>query len=173
MIVIGLAFIATLIFTYLEKLILWCSMHTCCRRDKRMYHVVVKNMEAHRKRNLKTSTMFTLAIAFLIFSASSFNLMSKVLTNVLEQRTGADLTAQAQWGLYIDEIPTRDFLQSQMDLPSKPVLDFCFTSQSLQNILGNANIPRLTSNLRPISNFLNAQFSLHAVPENFFDVTGT
>ena len=111
MIVIGLAFIATLLFTHLEKLILWCSMHTCCRRDKRMYHVVVKNMEAHRKRNLKTSTMFTLAIAFLIFSASSFNLMSKVLTDVLEQRSGADLTAQAQWGLYIDEIPTRDFLQ--------------------------------------------------------------
>lgn len=93
MIVIGLAFIATLIFNHLEKLILWSSMHTCCRRDKRMYQVVVKNMEAHRKRNMKTSTMFTLAISFLIFSASSFNLMSKVLSNVLEQRTGADLTA--------------------------------------------------------------------------------
>ena len=93
MIVIGLAFIATLIFSHLEKLILWSIMHTCCRRDKRMYQVVVKNMEAHRKRNMNTSTMFTLAISFLIFSASSFNLMSTVLSDVLEQRTGADISA--------------------------------------------------------------------------------
>ena len=84
LIVIGLAFIATLVFSRFEKLILWCGMHSCCRRDKRMYHVVIKNMEAHRKRNLKTSTMFTLALSFLIFSASTFNLMSKIMLDVGE-----------------------------------------------------------------------------------------
>lgn len=79
LIVIGLTFLCTLFFSHFEKLLLWLTLNTCCRRDKKMYHVIVKNMEAHSKRNNQTSIIFTMAISFLIFSASSFELMSTVI----------------------------------------------------------------------------------------------
>ena len=84
MIIVGLTFLCALFFSSLERLLLWLVLHTCCRRDKKMYYVVCKNMEAHSKRNTKTSIMFTMAITFLIFSASSFNLMSTVIAKLGE-----------------------------------------------------------------------------------------
>mmetsp|Transcript_15624 Transcript_15624/g.19661 ORF Transcript_15624/g.19661 Transcript_15624/m.19661 type:complete len:179 (+) Transcript_15624:792-1328(+) len=72
LVVVGLTFLCTLLFSSLEKLLLWITLHTCCRRDKHIYSVVVKNLESHSPRNNKTSIMFNLAVSFLIFSASSF-----------------------------------------------------------------------------------------------------
>lgn len=92
-IVLGLTFLCTIFFSSLEKILLWLTLHTCCRRDKKMYGVIVKNMEAHASRNTKTSIMFTLAISFLIFSGSSFALMSTVISKIAEQMIGADLYA--------------------------------------------------------------------------------
>ena len=47
LIIIGLAFLCTLLFNYLERLLLWVTVRSCCRRDKRLEHVIVKNMEGH------------------------------------------------------------------------------------------------------------------------------
>lgn len=51
MIVFGMVFIATLVFTYLEKLILWLILNTCCRRDRHLFRVVTRNMDGHQRRN--------------------------------------------------------------------------------------------------------------------------
>jgi hypothetical protein len=80
-----------LIFEYLEKGILWILMATCCRRDRRLQPVISKNLDGHRKRNSKTSIMFTLAISFLIFSASSFSLLSGVIEGEIITLFGSDL----------------------------------------------------------------------------------
>ena len=68
MIVFGMVFLTTLVFTYLEKLILWLTMQTCCRRDRHLFVVVTRNMKGHQRRNNKTSLVFTLALSFLIFA---------------------------------------------------------------------------------------------------------
>ena len=72
LVILGLTFICMLLFEYLERFLLWICINSCCRCDKRLHHVISKNMVAHRPRNSKTSVMFTLAISYLIFSASSF-----------------------------------------------------------------------------------------------------
>ena len=77
-----MTFLCTLLFTYIERLILYLTLHTCCRRDKRLYTVVVKNMEGHGQRNMKTSIMFTLATAFLIFAQSSFHIIAEVIMDL-------------------------------------------------------------------------------------------
>ena len=48
-------------------------------------------MDGHRKRNLKTSLMFTLALAFLVFSQSTFKLMSDMSTIVTNELIGGDI----------------------------------------------------------------------------------
>ena len=93
MVILGMTFICVLLFEYLERFLLWCSINTCCRKDKRLHHVIIKNMEAHKSRNAKTSLMFTLAISFLIFSASSFSLISSLVLKTVESFIGADLMA--------------------------------------------------------------------------------
>lgn len=79
MIIIGLTFMSVLIFEFVEKGLLWCVLNSCCRRDKRLREVISKNLDGHRKRNSKTSIMFTLAISFLIFAASSFTLLAGLI----------------------------------------------------------------------------------------------
>jgi hypothetical protein len=46
--------------------------HVLCRKDKKLFHVTKKNLEGHEKKNTKTAMMFTIALAFLIFSGSTF-----------------------------------------------------------------------------------------------------
>jgi NADH:ubiquinone oxidoreductase subunit 3 (subunit A) len=109
LIMLGLTMICVLLFPFLEYALLWTTLHTCCRRDKKLLRIIDKNMQGHRKRNSKTSLMFTLSISFLIFSASSFELLSTLLEKSVTQYIGADLngmTAQR----YIVEKPIKDFL---------------------------------------------------------------
>jgi len=130
LVIIGMTFICMLIFEYLEKLILWLAINTCCRCDKRLHHVISKNMEAHRPRNSKTSLMFTLAISFLIFAASSFKLISSMVVKTAEAYIGADLKATNLQGCCIDEVPIANFLTNQQNEDGQPVLDFSFVSVS-------------------------------------------
>jgi hypothetical protein len=44
LIVIGLTFLTTLLYSMLEKVLLWVTLHTCCYRDKRLLKVVSCNM---------------------------------------------------------------------------------------------------------------------------------
>lgn len=91
MIIIGLTFMSVLIFEFVEKGFLWCLMNSCCRRDKNLKDVISKNLDGHRKRNSKTSIMFTLAISFLIFAASGFSLLSGLIEGEIITLFGADL----------------------------------------------------------------------------------
>ena len=87
---IGMTLICVLVFPFLEQLLLWITLNTCCRRDKRLMKIIETNMNGHRKRNSKTSIMFTLAISFLIFSASSFELLATLIEKSVSQFIGAD-----------------------------------------------------------------------------------
>lgn len=42
MIIIGLTFMCTLIFNYVERLLLWLTLNTCCRKDKRIHSLIRK-----------------------------------------------------------------------------------------------------------------------------------
>ena len=72
MIIFGMTFMSVLLFEYVEKLLLAILMWSCARTDRRLKSLISKNLDGHRSRNGKTSIMFTLAISFLIFAASSF-----------------------------------------------------------------------------------------------------
>ena len=111
MVILGLTFISMLIFEYLERFLLWIGMNTCCRCDRVLHHIVSKNMDSHRRRNSNTSIMFTLAIGFLIFSASSFMLLSTLITKTFESVIGADIKVSNYGGIkLINEVPIANFL---------------------------------------------------------------
>ena len=103
-VILGLTFICKLLYEYFECFLLWICMKTCCRCDRHLYHLIRKNMEVHRPRNSKVSVMFTLAISYLIFSSSSFLLLSQMIIDSTEVLIGADIRVGSIDG-FLNEIP--------------------------------------------------------------------
>ena len=111
LIILGMTFISILIFEYVERLLLWIMMQSCCRRDRRLEILISKNLDGHR--NSKTSIMFTLALSFLIFAASSFSLISTMIASEAETIFGADLFIySSSSSVMLDQRPLDSFLQS-------------------------------------------------------------
>lgn len=176
LVILGLTFICMLVFEYIERFLLWLSIKTCCRKDKRLHHVISKNMIAHRPRNSKTSIMFTLAISYLIFSASSFLLLSSLIIKQTESLIGADIRVNNPKG-YLNEIPIAEFLDNQMDPANgATVVDYAFVTQDLRNFQKSIfNRPDTDVNLhhnklRDLSDYHSTEFKIFGVPQNFMQV---
>lgn len=173
MIIIGLTFMCSLIFNYGERLILWILMTTCCRRDKRLYSIISKQMNAHQVRNNKTSIMLTLSVAFLFFSASSFELISTLVQKSFDKIIGADMFINAVFGV-LDEGPLANYLTEQQTTGDRPVEDFVFVSLDMKSALELGDPAGSASYLRPPSRHSSNEYPfearLYAVPENYFDV---
>ena len=176
LIIIGLTLICVLIFPMLEQLLLWITLNTCCRRDKRFHSIVEKNMQSHRKRNSKTSILFTLAIAFLIFAASSFNLIAALIEKTVLSLLGADLYGIAVKG-YMNEVPIAHFLDEQKERGMVDSYAFVCTpaSQVFEDALKTTNDPRHSGSyhqyISDISQYNDFKTSIQCVPENFLSVT--
>ena len=73
---------------------------------------------------------------------------------------------------YLNEGPIADFLDKQMQLESKPVIDYCFTSQTISLVMYSAGAA-FTENISDINDFhsLTSNTNIYAIPEKFFNVT--
>ena len=61
------------------------------RGDRTLYQVVKKNLQSHEARNTKTAMMFTVALSFLIFAGSTFDLIGNLVTSQLVGILGSDV----------------------------------------------------------------------------------
>jgi len=76
--ILGLAFVSILLLPYIE--VLYVKLFILIyRKDKNIYPVVRKNLEGHSKRNTKTAIMFTIALSFLIFGGTTFELIGHLI----------------------------------------------------------------------------------------------
>lgn len=50
-----------------------------CRRDLKLRSVILKNLDSHKKRNIKTSIMFAVSLGFLIYAGSTFMLIGYMI----------------------------------------------------------------------------------------------
>jgi len=173
MIILGLAFMSVLIFQYVEKGLLWLLMRSCARRDCRLETLISKNLDGHRKRNSKTSIMFTLALSFLIFAASSFKLINQLIESEVESMFGADVYVTSSYGsssnpVFIDEGPIRSFLQDQKDFDGS-VDGWSFVSAGFgvfTRVMMDSDSYFL--NINDITGYYSAEeTNLYSVPENY------
>ena len=127
LVVIGMTFLCTLLFNYLERTLLWITLHTCCRKDRRIHSLILKQMHAHQIRNQKTSIIFTLTISFLLFSASFFKLMTTMIGKAMTKYIGADIYIFA-WQSMLNEGPVSAYLDQMKKAEGQPVADYAFIS---------------------------------------------
>ena len=85
------------------------------RKDKNLEKVVEKNFESHSNRNTKTAMMFTIALSFLIFAGSTFQLIGNLIVSQLEGVLGADIyvTSLLSQNNFIDETRISKYLRDQ------------------------------------------------------------
>lgn len=76
--ILGLAFVSILLLPYIQILFVKIFIGII-RGDKNLYQVVRKNLQGHESRNTKTAMMFTIALSFLIFAGSTFELIGHLI----------------------------------------------------------------------------------------------
>jgi hypothetical protein len=82
MMIMGLAFVSILLLPFVQTMFLKLFL-LFMRKDKNLEKVVAKNLESHSNRNTKTAMMFTIALSFLIFSGSTFQLIGNLVVATL------------------------------------------------------------------------------------------
>lgn len=109
--ILGLAFISILLLPFVETL--YVKLFLCCfRKDRKLYRVISKNLEGHMSRNTKTAMMFTIALSFLIFAGSTFDLIGHLIVSQLESTIGSDLyVTTSVSSTYLDEGTVIGFLE--------------------------------------------------------------
>lgn len=176
---VGLSFISQTLQSWFERgalrLIMW-------REDfRQLHHIVQKNLAAHDRRNAKTAIMFTVSLAFIIFSGVSFALQGYVIQQSVQLGVGCDIVVFAPFDdtRLLDE----DNMRAYLDTLSKPsdqfdeplVRGFTFVTPELasgyrlvkKTEFGNlAGFPDLTVGIRGVEeNYLRSTFT------SFYQVT--
>lgn len=128
---IGSTIVATLFQPILErqvlKLMLW-------GKEKKLETLIVKSLAAHRGRNRKTALMYSICLAFIIFSGAMFTMQSKAITGNVKAGIGSDiLILSASTKLPLQEDPMRDFLELELKKPieSRIVESYSFMTYSM------------------------------------------
>ena len=173
MIIIGLTFMCTLLFTHLERLLLWILMTTCCRRDRRIHSIISKQMAAHQVRNNKTSIMFTLSVAFLFFSASSFEMINTLVLKGFDKVIGADIYVFAAVTFMLNEGELSNYLKEQKDADEHLIVDYAYSSRDWETSIALGSGYYDYSGIYDASQFAPTYYvwtKLYGLPRNYFDV---
>ena len=145
----------------------------------------MKNLtQSHFKRNSKTSILFTICLAYLIFSGSSMMLISNFILGILKNIIGADifLTAIGS-GKVLPEQKLRSFLHNQTLGENAIVYDYTFGSRSMGGFMkhdinigvdfklyNGGTYPQNKIRLYPVEeNYINATFADYYMPHSLQD----
>jgi hypothetical protein len=132
--IIGMTLIAMLLQPYFESALIFIATHVCCRRDRKLYPLLAKNMKAHRTRNLKTATMFACSLAFLIFAGTTFQLIADLIVFQAESFFATDIFAMVldyeSLPIFLHEGKITEFLEEQRNLDGA-VVDYSFVAPGL------------------------------------------
>lgn len=146
--ILGLAFLAILLQGPLERFVLWVITWAFWR-NRKLRVIIKKNFDGHKKKNRKTSLMFILALAFLIFSGTGFKINSDMLIDQIKSTLGSDLVIQAlpYETTFLNETDIRSELEKFRETFPSVIRDYAFVSQpfSLQKQVSDIEYSSLTA----------------------------
>jgi len=177
--IIGMSLVCILIFPYIQKLFI----HIICllvKFDRKLKPLIMKNItESHSSRNAKTSILFTICLAYLIFGGSSLLLLGDMIVSFVKSTVGSDIYVSTMVGeKNLPENEIRDFLFAENIKEDPLILDYSFGGRSIYAFLRNATgskyyfkvsnggtYPRNGIKLKPVEiNYLNSSFIDYYTP---------
>ena len=109
--VIGLSFLSLLVLKWVELGVLKVLLNSCYWRSIKSEWIVQKNLWNHFSRNWKTALMFTLTLAFLIFSTANLDNIEYLITAVFWELVGADI-AVLKFSSFVRVDPHKKYLNN-------------------------------------------------------------
>ena len=111
---LGLCFLCLLVFKLFQKAIIFLIL-LFAYKDRKLKAVILKNLDAHSKRNIKTSMMFTIALSFLIFSGTTFALISNMIVDIVRLSFAADMFVSSGRSRSLPKAEITGFLDGQVE----------------------------------------------------------
>ena len=171
--VIGEVLLTQALDFFLEKFFVWCIIWG---PDRKLVHIVIKNLAGHRTRNKKTSTMFTLCLGFVIFAATMFVLQADSIPENLEWIYGSDVVAMSfSYSNPLPEDSLRSYLETTLESNNYTygspewlqaiTVDFTFTTFPLSQ-----DPIMSSSSVSAVSSIRSRSVAVQGVEENFLNV---
>lgn len=166
----GLCVINQSIQPVLERLILRIML---IYGHRHLRPVVVKNLSGHRARNAKTAQMFTICLAFIVFSGVMFALQANSLLDNLKLALGSDINVQVlpnDLANRLNEVELTGLLSNAQAKtlagdPHSIVLDYTFVTFPLNNLPGVRAVQfSALPKFHPVRNYV------YGVSENYLKV---
>ncbi len=168
--VLGMILLSTFVIPYVERgflflifLIFW--------RDRNLKTVAVTNLKGHKRRNLKTSLMYSVALAFLIMTGCSLAQQKELFTSITKLFAAADLVAYYLPGVAggLEEQPLRNYMRELMATTGL-IQDYTFVSKELKDVL---SMKTKTPLLGPLGGYPLLPMFIYAVEEHYLRVVNT
>ena len=144
------------------------------RFDLKLRPLVLKNMnESHKKRNLKTSLLFTISLAYLVFGGSSLLLIGGMIVGIFENFIGCDIFVSSMLSLnYLPEQSLRDYLNLETAKKDKSrIVNFAFKGIQVHQYLTNMFGYKVSSVIQSGGDFPFARSNLFPVEQSYIDST--
>lgn len=139
----------------------------CVPKDRILEDLIVKNLQAHKRRNSKTSLMYTIAVAFLIFGGTGFSLQASTVADAVSTRFGCDiLVSHPLLKEGLNEYQMRLFLDDYNERFPGNLRDYSFVSLSFFRF-PKTNKPVIS----PLSQFPWKKINVRGVERNFLNST--
>mmetsp|Transcript_2095 Transcript_2095/g.2664 ORF Transcript_2095/g.2664 Transcript_2095/m.2664 type:complete len:236 (-) Transcript_2095:810-1517(-) len=125
---------------------------------------------SHKKRNAKTSMLFTIALAYLVFGGSSLLLMGNMIVGFLKNFLGSDIFVSSV--LSTNDLPEADLrvlLNKEMTGSRKKIENYAFIGTALHMFLRDIYPKRLSTRLSSGGSFPNAYVRLYPIDRTFID----
>jgi len=168
--IVGMIFLSTFVIPYIEKGVLALSLLIICK-DRKLKPIITANLKGHSKRNMKTSLMYSIALAFLITTGSSIAEVKNLFSSVTKLALAADIVLFFIPGFAggLDEPNLRNYL---IDFKERKGLinGFTFISKSLDNIVYSNS---RSNYFGPLNGFPRLPILTYAVEENYLRVIDT
>ncbi|OUM64971.1 hypothetical protein PIROE2DRAFT_8115, partial [Piromyces sp. E2] len=157
--ILGETLLGQVVNNILEKL---CVSLVIWGSNKKLKIVVRKNLENHFSRNSKTSVMFSLCLAYIIFAAALFSLMGGSLTRQIEWTTGADIAISANEISYpLPEEQIRNIIEQNLLTDEDLIEEYSFVTFPI-----SANNCVVSTVMCPVSGITSQHVSLYGVEPN-------
>ncbi|CAD8107345.1 unnamed protein product [Paramecium sonneborni] len=165
--VIGVTILMNLIEQWLERQIL--KIILCIKQsDCNLKMIILNNLNGHGNRNFKTTLMYSLGLAFIIFTGAQFTLQAEFMDDFIKTSLTSDIiifdASIQKYGL--DEYKFRQHLEWEKTNDPTFIYDYTFSGLSLNEIPG---VPRFFQ-ISPLAHFPRRRIRLQAVEENYLKV---
>lgn len=165
LLILGYTFFINLSQPFVERLLLRLIL-LCVKRDRVLQTVVLKNFESHKRRNTKTALMFSISLAFLIFSGTTIALQSNLIVNQLRAQFGSDFVIMSTLGetKYFDEYGIRQFMAQYMNDHPGRIKDYTFTTVALDDLPGFSS-----PDIAPLAEYPERSTTIVGVEQNYLN----